>query len=161
MRSTPGITIVEFTKPAKDYEDEMDTAFTEEAPKGKFSKAVLNELVTAYRDVQRLMGFEGEDLYPMFEQPTVTEFPPEFVRGLAMLAKAAEDYGKPGMIDLTGIKDNAGVATLAAKVRALADDPEFEKFLTSEPEGEGGEEQTEDEDENSEEAMDKMFMARS
>lgn len=159
MRSTPGITVIEFTKPAKDYEDEMDKAFTEEAPKGKFSKAVLNELVTAYRDVQRLMGFEGEDLYPMFEQPTVTEFPPEFVRGLAMLAKAAEDYGKPGMIDLTGIKDNAGVATLAAKVRALADDPEFEKFLTTEAEGGEGEEGTEDE--NTEEAMDKMFMARS
>jgi len=161
MRSTPGITIVEFTKPAKDYEGEMDTAFTEEAPKGKFSKAVLNELVTAYRDVQRLMGFEDADLYPMFEQPTVTEFPPEFVRGLAMLAKAAEDYGKPGMIDLTGIKDNAGVATLAAKVRALADDPEFEKFLTTEPEGGEGEEQDEDESEGTEEAMDKMFMARS
>jgi len=158
MRSTPGITIVEFTKPAKEYEEEMDSAFIEEAPKGKFSKPVLNELVTAFRDVQRLMGFEGEDLYPMFDQPTVTEFPPEFVRGLAMLAKAAEDFGKPGMIDLTGIKDNAGVATLAAKVRALADDPEFEKFLKEEASGEMEEEEdmsTEEED------MDKMFMSRS
>lgn len=152
---SPGITIVEFTKPAKDYEDEMDKAFMEEAPKGKFSKSVMNELVTAFRDVQRIMGFEGEDLYPMFSEQTVTEFPPEFVRGLAMLAKAAEDYGGPG-IDLSNIKDNAGVATLAAKVRALADDPEFAKFLTSE----GEDEDTGDESEGTEEAMDSMFASR-
>lgn len=155
---SPGITVIEFTKPAKDYEDEMDVAFTEEAPKGKFSKPVMNELVTAFRDVQRLMGFDGEDLYPMFSEQTVTEFPPEFVRGLAMLAKAAEDYGKPGMIDLSGIMDNAGVATLAAKVRALADDPEFAKFLTASPEGED-EEQTGDEN-TAEGEMDEMFRSR-
>lgn len=152
----PGITIVEFTKPAKEYEEEMDSTFSEQAPRGKFGKSVLNELVTAFRDVQRLMGFEGEDLYPMFESDQ-TEFPPEFVRGLAMLAKAAEDYGQPGMINLSGIKDNSGVATLAAKVRALADDPEFEKFLKSEDEGD-----TMDLDEGMDEEseMDAMFSQR-
>lgn len=152
----PGITIVEFTKPAKEYEEEMDAAFTEEAPRGKFGKSILNELVTAYRDVQRIMGFEGEDLYPMFESDQ-TEFPPEFVRGLAMLAKAAEDFGQPGMVDLSGIRDNSGVATLAAKVRALADDPEFEKFLKSE-----GEDDTMDLDEGMDEEseMDAMFSQR-
>jgi hypothetical protein len=154
----PNITIVEFVKPAEDYEAEMDAAFTEEAPKGKFTKAVMNELVTAYRDVQRLMGFEGEDLYPMFEDATVTEFPPAFVRGLAMLAKAAEDYGQPGMIDLSGIKDNAGVATLAAKVRALADDPDFADFLSSEPEGE--DEGMEEEGDEATDEMDAMFASR-
>lgn len=151
----PGITIVEFTKPAKEYEEEMDATFSEQAPRGKFGKSVLNELVTAFRDVQRLMGFEGEDLYPMFESDQ-TEFPPEFVRGLAMLAKAAEDFGQPGMVDLSGIRDNSGVATLAAKVRALADDPEFEKFLKSE-----GEDDTMDLDEGTdEEGMDAMFSQR-
>lgn len=152
----PGITIVEFTKPAKEYEEEMDATFSEQAPKGKFGKSILNELVTAFRDIQRLMGFEGEDLYPMFESDQ-TEFPPEFVRGLAMLAKAAEDYGQPGMIDLSGIRDNSGVATLAAKVRALADDPEFEKFLKSE-----GEDDTMDLDEGMDEdsEMDAMFSSR-
>jgi len=153
----PSITVVEFVKPAEEYEEEMDTAFTEQAPKGKFGKSVLNELVTAFRDVQRIMGFEGEDLYPMFESDQ-TEFPPEFVRGLAMLAKAAEDYGQPGMIDLTGIRDNSGVATLAAKVRALADDPEFEKFLMSPSEG-GEEADTTDMDEGMDE-MDAMFSSR-
>lgn len=154
----PGITIVEFTKPAKEYEEEMDATFSEQAPRGKFGKSILNELVTAFRDVQRLMGFEGEDLYPMFESDQ-TEFPPEFVRGLAMLAKAAEDYGQPGMINLSGIKDNSGVATLAAKVRALADDPEFEKFLKS---SEGGEDDTMDLDEGMDEdsEMDAMFSSR-
>lgn len=157
----PGITVIEFTKPAKDYEEEMDSAFMEGAPKGKFTKPVINELVTAFRDVQRLMGFEGEDLYPMFEENVVTEFPPQFVRGLAMLAKAAEDYGQPGMIDLSGIRDNAGVANLAAKVRALADDPEFEKFLSEDatrPGEEGGDEMTGDESEGE---MDEMFRSRS
>ena len=155
----PGITVIEFTKPAKDYEEEMDSAFMEGAPKGKFSKPVLNELVDAYREVQKLMGFEGADLYPMFEEAVVTEFPPEFVRGLAMLAKAAEDYGQPGMISLEGIKDNAGVATLAAKVRALAEDPEFEKFLSEDatPEGEGG---GMDDEMEAEGEMDEMFRSR-
>jgi len=154
----PSITVVEFTKPAKEYEEEMDATFSEEAPRGKFGKSILNELVTAYRDVQRLMGFDGEDLYPMFESDQ-TEFPPEFVRGLAMLAKAAEDYGQPGMIDLSGIRDNSGVATLAAKVRALADDPEFEQFLkSSSPEG-GEESDTTDMDEGMDE-MDAMFSSR-
>ena len=154
----PGITIVEFTTPAKEYEEEMDATFSEEAPRGRFGKAVLNELVTAFRDVQRLMGFEGEDLYPMFESDQ-TVFPPEFVRGLAMLAKAAEDYGQPGMIDLSGIRDNSGVATLAAKVRALADDPEFEKFLKGNAEGEAD---TMDLDEGMDEEseMDAMFSSR-
>ena len=157
----PGITVIEFTKPAKDYEEEMDSAFTEGAPKGKFTKPVMNELVDAFREVQKLMGFEESDLYPMFEENTVTEFPPEFVRGLAMLAKAAEDYGQPGMISLEGIKDNAGVATLAAKVRALAEDPEFEMFLsedaTSAEGGEGGEM---DDEMEAEGEMDEMFRSR-
>lgn len=156
----PSITVLEFTKPAKDYEEEMDSAFMEGAPKGKFTKPVINELVTAFRDVQKLMGFEGEDLYPMFEDAVVTEFPPEFVRGLAMLAKAAEDYGQPGMIDLSGIKDNAGVANLAAKVRALADDPEFEKFLSEDATSPEGDEMTGDEN-TAEGEMDEMFRSRS
>ena len=156
----PSITVLEFTKPAKDYEEEMDSAFVEGAPKGKFTKPVMNELVNAFREVQKLMGFTGEDLYPMFSEQTVTEFPPEFVRGLAMLAKAAEDYGQPGMISLEGIRDNAGVATLAAKVRALAEDPEFEKFLgeDSTPEGGGGEM---DDEMEAEGEMDEMFRSRS
>jgi hypothetical protein len=155
----PSITVLEFTKPAKDYESEMDSAFMEGAPKGKFTKPVINELVTAFRDVQKLMGFEGEDLYPMFEEAVVTEFPPEFVRGLAMLAKAAEDYGQPGMIDLSGIKDNAGVAQLAAKVKKLAADPEFEKFLSEDSSSEN-EDMPEDEN-TGESEMDEMFRARS
>jgi hypothetical protein len=156
----PSITVLEFTKPAKDYEEEMDSAFVEGAPKGKFTKPVMNELVNAFREVQKLMGFEGEDLYPMFEDAVVTEFPPEFVRGLAMLAKAAEDYGQPGMIDLSGIKDNAGVANLAAKVRALADDPEFEKFLSEDATSSEGDEMTGDEN-TAEGEMDEMFRSRS
>ena len=51
----PGITVIEFTKPAKDYEEEMDSAFMEGAPKGKFSKPVLNELVDAYRGAGLLL----------------------------------------------------------------------------------------------------------
>lgn len=157
---SPGLTVVQFTESAKNYEDEMDQAFKENAPKGKFSKPVMNALVTAYRDVQRLMGFAGEDLYPLFSEQVVTEFPAEFVRGLAMLAKAAEDYGTVG-IDLSNIKDNAGVALLTSKVRALADDPEFAKFLRSSPgETEGPESESESESEGPDTAMDAMFASR-
>lgn len=159
---SPGLTVVQFTESAKNYEDEMDQAFKENAPKGKFSKPVMNALVTAYRDVQRLMGFTGEDLYPLFSEQVVTEFPAEFVRGLAMLAKAAEDYGTVG-IDLSNIKDNAGVALLTSKVRALADDAEFAKFLRSSPgetETETETEGPESESEGSANAMDAMFASR-
>lgn len=157
----PQITIETFTAPAKEYEGEMDAAFTEEAPKGRFSKAVMNELVAAYREAQGLMGFPEAEMYPMFEEAVVTEFPPEFVRGLAMLAKAAEDYGQPGMIDLSAIKDDAAVATLAAKVKKLAQDPEFKAFLESPPEGESkGSEYAEEGGMSEEEDMDKMFASR-
>lgn len=154
----PSITVMEFTKPAEDYEGEMDAAFMESAPKGRFSKPVINELVTAYRDIQRLMGFEGEDLYPLFEERIVTEFPPEFVRGLAMLAKAAEDYGQPGLIDLSSIKDDASVASLVVKIQDLLNDPEFIAFMESPPEDETmgseyGEEAGAPEEEDEMEAM--------
>lgn len=148
----PEITLVEFVAPAKGYEEEMDSAFTEEAPRGKFSKVVLNELVSALRDAQSLMGFAEGDLYPMFESDQKV-FPPEFVRALAMLAKAAEDYGQPDLIVLGGLKDDAGVANLAAKIQSLVADEDFAAWL-AEPISE------EEDMGDSEDPMEAMFTSR-
>jgi hypothetical protein len=150
----------EFTASSKDYEDEMDAVFVEKAPKGKFSKATMNELVRAFRSAQTLMGFGEEDMYPEFTEQVVSEFPPEFVRGLAMLATAAEDYGQPGLIDLSAVRTDAEVAMLASKILSLVEDPEFVAFLEAPPEGgsmgsEIAEESVPEDD------MDAMFMSRS
>jgi hypothetical protein len=101
----PSITVLEFTKPAKDYEEEMDSAFVEGAPKGKFTKPVMNELVTAFREVQKLMGFEGEDLYPMFEENTVTEFPGRHqgqCRGCQPCRQGSRPCRRPRVRDVLG-----------------------------------------------------------
>jgi hypothetical protein len=156
----PAITVMEFTKPAMEMEDEMDAAFAAEAPKGKFSGKVMNQLVEAYRRVQELMGFSGEDLYPEFVEPTVREFPPEFVRGLAMVAKAAEDYGMPGMIDLSSIRADADVAELVVKLNQLADDAEFAKFLESGDEEDTGDMPSATEGGGMEDSMDDLFASR-
>ena len=129
------MSLEEFTTPAREYEDEMDSSFSEQAPSGKFTKATMNELVGVFRNAQEIMGFAEEEQYPEFTGP-VTEFPPDFVRGLAMLAKAAEDYGQPGLIDLSVLRDDAGVALLVAKIQSLLQDEEFQAFLASPPEDE-------------------------
>lgn len=155
------MSLEEFTTPAREYEDEMDSSFSEQAPSGKFTKATINELVRVLREAQTLMGFADEEQYPEFSGP-ITDFPPDFVRGLAMLAKAAEDYGQPGIIDLSVLKDDAGVALLVAKIQSLLEDEGFQAFLASPPEDEM---MAADMDEDvgmmeEEDEMDKMFAAR-
>ena len=120
--------------PAGEAESMMDEMFTSAAPKGRFSKSVMNALVRVYRDAQKAMDFPEDDMYPEFGED-ITEFPPEFVRGLAMLASAAEDYGQPDIITLDGITKDEDVARLAAKVEALLADPEFLAFLSAPMEG--------------------------
>ena len=142
--------------PAKEAEGMMDEMFTSAAPKGRFSKGVMNALVRVYRDAQKAMNFPEAEMYPEFGED-ITEFPPEFVRGLAMLASAAEDYGQPDIITLDGITKDEDVARLAAKVEALLADSEFLAFLDSPMEG--GEEAVEMTEEGPDD-MEAMFAER-
>jgi hypothetical protein len=116
--------------PAREAEGMMDEVFSQAAPKGRFTKSVMNALASAYRDAQKAMGFPEQEMYPDFDAD-VTEFPAEFVRGLAMLSSAAEDYGKPGLIELDGITADEDVARLAATIQSLMADQEFIAFLGS------------------------------
>lgn len=146
--------------PAREAEGMMDEVFTQAAPRGNFSKVVMNRLVSAYRKAQELMGFPEDQMYPEFAED-VTEFPAEFVRGLAMLAAAAEDYGQPGLIELADIKEDADVARLAATIETLASDTAFADFLQSPLEGGEVEEMAEEvETPEGEEDMEEMFASR-
>ena len=142
--------------PAGEAEGMMDEMFTSAAPKGRFSKSVMNALVRVYRDAQKAMNFPEAEMYPEFGED-ITEFPPEFVRGLAMLASAAEDYGQPDIITLDGITKDEDVARLAAKVEALLADSEFLAFLAAPMEG--GEEAVEMTEEGPDD-MEAMFAER-
>ena len=150
----PDITLAEFTAPAEEAESEMDAAFTEEAPRGKFSARAMNSLVAAYRSIQELMGFEEGDFYPEFES-NITEWPADFVRALSMVAQAAEDFGEPGAIDLSEINRDSDVALLTAKIEKLAANEEFAAFL-SEDLGEAEDEEMGDEADD----MDALFAER-
>jgi hypothetical protein len=143
--------------PAKEAEGMMDETFAASAPKGNFRKVTMNKLVDAYKEIQKLMGFPEGELYGYFEED-VQEWPADFVRGLAMVASAAEDAGQPGLIDLSEIKKDADVARLAAKLLQLAKDESFINFLQSEPTPPEAEVEVEEE---TPEGMDEMFMARS
>jgi hypothetical protein len=147
--------------PAREAEGMMDEVFSQAAPKGRFTKSVMNALASAYRDAQKAMGFPEQEMYPDFDAD-VTEFPAEFVRGLAMLASAAEDYGKPGLIELDGIAADEDVARLAATIQSLMADKEFIAFLGS-PMDEMGETTYEDTDEEKSpegDEMEEMFSSR-
>ena len=147
--------------PANEAEGMMDDMFAQSAPKGRFSKTVMNALVRAYRDAQKAMDFPEEEMYPEFGED-ITEFPAEFVRGLAMLASAAEDYGQPDVITLDGITKDEDVARLAATIEALLADADFLAFLDSPMEGEDQSDDYADENPMDEDMddMDNMFAAR-
>ena len=93
---------------------------------GMFSQTAMNALVDAVNAALIAGGFEGS--YPSFDSD-VTEFPPEFVRLIAMLADAALELGA-GELTLEGLQDDRDVAMLASQIQALAEDPNFASGMT-------------------------------
>ncbi len=79
----------------------------------------------AYRQIETLMGLPGD--YDLFDQD-LTAFPADFTRGLAMVAKALEDYRGEGL-DLSAIKNDRDVALLVANLKEVAEDDGFAAFL--------------------------------
>ena len=76
-----------------------------------------------------------------------------------VVASAAEDYGQPDLIDLSDIRDDAGVVALINALKALAADEAFADFLQSPVEGE--EMEAVEEESETPDDMDSMFMSRS
>lgn len=99
--------------------------------KGRFSKSALNGLVKSFNKSLEVAGFPGD--YPMFDGDQTT-LPVDFVRGLAMMADAAEETGAGVSITLDGVTDDRGLALLAGKLDALAKSDAFKKAMM-EPQG--------------------------
>lgn len=101
-----------------------DEAFGMASPQGDFHAKQLNTLVDGLNQVLPLFGV---DAYPTFSEDT-TVFPPDFVRLLSMVAKAAGDSGSMEL-DLTDVKTDRDLVVLAGKLSALAKDRDFRDFL--------------------------------
>jgi len=98
---------------------------------GRFSKAALNGLVKSFNSALEVAGFPGD--YPAFSGDQ-TSLPTDFVRGLAMMADAAEETDSGVSITLDGVADDRGLMLLAGKLDALAKSDAFKKMM-AEPEG--------------------------
>ena len=103
-------------------QQQMDDMFSIGAPRGNFSATALNAVVRSFNDVLASMGIP--EPYPEFGEGARV-LPGEFVRGLAMVADAAEQAGMPATIELDGVTDDTDLEMLAGKLSALADNPTF------------------------------------
>lgn len=144
---------------------EEDAMFMEMAPKGKFTKGALNSLVKAHNKVSELFGMEP---YATFTED-ITVFPANFVRELAMIMNAVQDAVGEGeiesdmIIDLSGIKTDRDLASLAGRLDMLAKSKDFRKWLSQPREEEVAEEpemETEQTGEPSEEEINILMMDR-
>lgn len=112
---------------------EEDALFAEMAPKGSFTKGALNSLVKAHNKVSSLFEL---DTYPSFTED-IKEFPVQFVKELSMISAAvadaiAEDILDASMaIDLSTVKTDRDIASLAGRLDMIAKSKDFKKFLAS------------------------------
>jgi hypothetical protein len=109
--------------------EEMQGMIDMELPSitGQFSQTAMNALVDATNMALEAAGFEGD--YPEFDAD-VTEFPPEFIRILAMFADAAVETGADVQLSMDMIEDDRDIAVLASKVRQLAESEAFASGMT-------------------------------
>ena len=127
----------DYAESAGALQDETDAML--EVPKGRFSKSALNGLVASFNKALTAADMEGN--YPTFTSDQ-TAFPVEFVRGLAMMSDAAAESGSNIEISLAGVESDREVATLAAKLAALAESEEFVKMMSGAEESEPMTEET-------------------
>ena len=108
---------------------EMDTiqeVADTDAVMGDFSKIALNRLVDAVNRVNIL--FQAPK-YPEFDA-NMDRLPPEFIRNLDMIMRAAADSGmEEYQFDLYALKDDRDLKELAGKLDAAAGDKSFKSFL--------------------------------
>lgn len=87
---------------------------------------VMDALAKAVAAAAKVMGM---DIVPEKYTEPVTELEPDLVRFLAMMAAAAQDYGKPFPMDLMEIRDEAALTALTAHLLELSKDKGFSDFL--------------------------------
>ena len=148
-------------------EQDEEMAFAEMAPRGRFSAKALNNLVKA---TNRLLPKFGQTPdYPSFGAD-ITEFPTDFVRVLAMFQGATDEAVERGIVDdefafeFEDISSDANLMVLAGKINKLASDKQYDRYLKSQPEAEGVEEEMVDDETTTEdmppEEIDALFMER-
>jgi len=110
--------------------DEMeDEAYGAAAPQGDFSVGGLNALVDGINAVLPQFGLPD---YERFAEG-MTALPPKFVKLLTMVNEAAAAAGLDDMtIDLATVTDDKSLKRAAGKLRTLAGNASFKRFLRSE-----------------------------
>ena len=103
-------------------DQQANEMFMRAAPRGRFSEQSMNQLVNAFNEVLVSMGIP--EPYPPVESG-MTTFPADLVRGLAMVADAAETAGVANPIDMADIADDTDVDLLAGKLMTMANNPKF------------------------------------
>lgn len=120
-----------------EMESDEEAIFQEMAPQGKFSKKAMNSLVKSANEL--LPSFGQEPTYPTFEEATITQFPTDFVRVLAMFQGAVNAAVDAEMVDaeydfmMEDLTDDRAVMMLAGKLKQLARQRDFKAFLKNPP----------------------------
>jgi len=114
---------------AREMDDMEEEAYGATAPRGDFSAGGLNALVDGLNAVLPLFGMPD---YERFSDG-MTTLPPKFVKQLTMVNEAAMAAGLDDMtIDFATITDDKSLKMAAGKLRALAGNTSFKRFLRSE-----------------------------
>ena len=114
-------------------DEEMVTSM---APTGQYTAKGLNALVNATNATLPL--FEQTPDYPKFSE-NLTKLPTDFVRVLMMFQSAVDDAIAQEVLpqdmafDLTTVKDDSALITLAGKLSMISKSKDFKKFLKEPP----------------------------
>tara|TARA_R100000951_G_scaffold58611_1_gene49270 strand:- start:607 stop:1221 length:615 start_codon:yes stop_codon:yes gene_type:complete len=137
---------------AEQADEEMFEAM---APKGDFTQRGLSSIVRATNKMLPLFGQTPD--YP--DVPDTNMLPTDFTRILAMFAAAVEeaiedDILSPEMaIDLSTVRDDSGLLTVAGKIDMLRQDKDFKRYLAEEVPNEDKMEMSDDMDKDFEPHM--------
>lgn len=122
----------ELKKAAMSADDSLEAALMTEipAPRRPFSGKVMKNLLDAAAKASMVFGAPVK--LEISDAPAA-RLPGDVVRVLAMMEKAAEDYGNPFPVSLKSAVTDEALIAIAAHLLSLARDPEFKKFLQEEP----------------------------
>ena len=110
-----------------------EQAFSAAAPTGDFTTEGLNALVDSVNEVLPVFGTEGD--YPVFSED-VDRLPSEFVKVLTMISQAVKEAGITDLdFSLDEITDDTDLIRVAGRLRNIAENPEFARFLRAPVEG--------------------------
>lgn len=133
------------------------------SPTGQYTSKGLNALVKATNGVLPL--FEQTPDYPTFSE-NMTKLPTDFVRILMMFQSAVEDAIANDVLpedmafDLSTVKDDSALISLAGKLSMLSKSKDFKKFLKEPPKDETAMTEAAEDVGMSPEEEDKLMMER-